>query len=154
MAYTTASRVADYIIFTSGPDGITNLKLQKLIYYCQAWYLGITGSELFPDEIEAWVHGPVVPSVFRTFRKHRWNALPTMLDVPELELGDESRPIREHITEVLSAYGQLSGAQLEALTHAEAPWKNARNGIPPDQPSNVVISPQEMRDWCDSISAA
>ena len=66
MAVSTAKAVADAFlhISTENRSGITNLKLQKLIYYAQAWFLALHDEALFDDPIEAWVHGPVVPEVF------------------------------------------------------------------------------------------
>jgi uncharacterized phage-associated protein len=72
------NQVADSIIALCHDRGIelTNLKLQKLVYYVQAWKLAIDHEPLFPDDIEAWVHGPVVPQVFRRFKALRWDPLP------------------------------------------------------------------------------
>jgi uncharacterized phage-associated protein len=67
MARYLADEVADAVICLARARqiDITNLKLQKLLYYCQAWSLVFTGQALFAERIEAWVHGPVVPSIFR-----------------------------------------------------------------------------------------
>lgn len=144
---TTAGKLANYVLFASGQRGlrVTNLKLQKLLYYCQAWHLAFTGAELFPERIEAWVHGPVVPPVFAAFKEHRWNNLPVPVLEPEIETGRTDRPIRDLVAEVLEVYGHFTGAELEGLTHLEEPWRAARNGIPSDAPSNAVISHECMR---------
>ncbi len=141
-----ASQIADRILFAADKRGIsvTNLKLQKLIYYAQAWHLAIWDEPLFDDRIEAWIHGPVVPPVFGRFKQYRWNPIA----VANAESGDvDEEYIREHIEEVLEAYGNLTGPQLETLTHQEDPWKIARNGIPPDSPSNAIISHESMKDY-------
>lgn len=66
-----ATAIAPYIVYLGSlepePD-LTNLKLQKLLYYAQAWHLVFRQEPLFTDRIEAWRHGPVVPSVFRQYR--------------------------------------------------------------------------------------
>lgn len=74
---TTASIIAKHILGAckAKQDFITNLKLQKLLYYSQAWHLAIYDEPLFQDRIEAWVHGPVVPSVFREYRSFRWSPI-------------------------------------------------------------------------------
>src|SRR3954463_13629493 len=58
--------VAEYILSRLGP--MSAMKLQKLVYYCQAWSLAWTDEELFREEIEAWSNGPVIPSLYR---KHK-----------------------------------------------------------------------------------
>jgi uncharacterized phage-associated protein len=105
MAETTARRVAEYILFTAHERSIemTNLKLQKLLYYCQAWYLAFLGKPLFGERIEAWIHGPVVPPVFGSFKEHRWNVIPFHGPEPEIEDGDPGRAIKDHIRDVLNA---------------------------------------------------
>ena len=55
------------MVWSNGDKKITNLKLQKLVYYSQAWFLGIYQKPLFSDKIEAWVHGPVVPALCRPY---------------------------------------------------------------------------------------
>ncbi len=148
MAETTARDLADYILIASSNRAgthVTNLKLQKLLYYCQAWHLALMGSALFSERIEAWVHGPVVPPVFGIFKVNRWAAIPIPNIAPNLDLS-----IREHVAEVLNAYGDLTGLQLEALTHQEDPWRLAREGVPPDAASTSVISHESMRVYYQS----
>lgn len=118
---------------------LTNLKLQKLLYYAQAWNLAFTDECLFAEDIEAWVHGPVVPRVFRRFKALGWKAIDT--EVSPLH-GPYLIP---HLKSILTAYGGLGATQLERLTHSEDPWRLARVGIPPDVPSHNVISPKSMK---------
>lgn len=148
MACTTAHRLADYILYAAknrGVGEVTNLKLQKLLYYSQAWYLATVNEELFGERIEAWIHGPVVPSVFGSFKAFRWKVLPVPAEEPDIEEGNGPFTIRQHVAQIFDAYGHLSGSQLEDLTHREDPWKNARGGIPCDAPSNAIISHESMR---------
>ncbi len=138
--------VADSIIALCGDRGmkLTNLKLQKLLYYVQAWKLALDHEPLFVDDIEAWVHGPVVPRVFRRFKALRWEPLPCQDD-----------PIKDakvvsHIKAVLTRYDKFSAGQLEQLTHSEAPWVEARKGLEPDEPSNRVIPKARMECYYGS----
>jgi uncharacterized phage-associated protein len=137
------NKVADTIIALSHERGreITNLKLQKLLYYSQAWNLAFTGMPLFSESIEAWVHGPVVPSVFRRFREYRWKPIETN----EKPCEDES--VRHHVLSILNAYDKFDATQLERLTHSEKPWKDARAGLEPDMSSRNVIPHAAMRDY-------
>jgi len=143
MAY-EARQIADTIITLSRERGdlfITNLKLQKLLYYTQAWHLALTGAPFFGEPIEAWIHGPVVPSEFRRFREFRWNPIDTA-GTPCTE-----ERACQHIAAVLDVYGGFSATQLERLTHSEDPWKNARCGLDLDTPSRNVISQTSMREY-------
>lgn len=135
----TANYIAACLINLSYEQGspVSNLKLQKLLYYAQAWNLAFSKQPLFNDEIEAWVHGPVVPSVFKVYRDNKWAPIPNVANdvIPE--------DIRSHLEEVWRVYGHLEGNDLERLTHSEEPWLKARGGIAPDVSSHMVI----MKDW-------
>ncbi len=120
-------------------NDITNLKLQKLLYYAQAWHLAFYASPLFPDDIEAWVHGPVVPKVFRRFKTLGWKTI----DMPVSPTVESH--VSAHLKSILMAYGSLGATQLERLTHSEDPWKIARAGIPEDVSCNRVIAHRDMK---------
>lgn len=139
----TANTVADIIIDVARARGetITNLKLQKLLYYAQAWHLVFVQDPLFPEAIEAWVHGPVVPAVFRRFREYRWSPITEALTPSDLPA------VRSHVDATYDAYGRFSATDLERLTHQESPWVSARAGLEPDIASHSVISHSSMRGF-------
>src|SRR3954462_594180 len=117
--------VAAAVLARSGP--VTTMKLQKLIYYCQAWHLVRTNSALFDDRIEAWPQGPVVPSIYR---KHR-----TRYDVSSWPAGDAdalSPGEKDTVDWVLGKYGHMSAESLSKLTHIEPPWLIARGPAGPN----------------------
>lgn len=149
MPVITASRLAIHLIHGAKKMGfeVTNLKLQKLLYYSQAWHVAITGQPLFADPIEAWVHGPVVASVFGEYKNYRWAPLQLPGPAPLVEEGVEGYPLKTHLEEVLLRYGHFTGPQLESLTHQEPPWVDARRGLPPDVPSRAIISIASMRRY-------
>lgn len=130
----------------SAGDSVTHLKLQKLVYYAQAWSLALTGQPLFEEDLQAWAHGPVAPSVYRAFAGEGWNALPA--PVREVEFAEEQAALLEEIAEV---YGTFQAKQLENMTHSEAPWLTARGGLPPEAPSRSVISKESMRDYYKAL---
>jgi uncharacterized phage-associated protein len=140
MAQYTASQIAETLIYLARKRGIdiSNLKLQKLLYYAQAWNLVFTKRALFSESIEAWVHGPVVPSIFRRFKAFRWNTI----DCEVTPVDDEA--VIAHLNSVLDVYGEFGASQLERLTHSESPWREARAGLAPDTPSNQVITSESM----------
>lgn len=151
MAETTAHRVADYIVHFSHEHGdwLTNLKLQKLVYYAQAWYLALYDKPLFEDRLEAWVHGPVQPTLYHKYKKYGWN--PIHDDPGEVDLPAN---IKAHLDEVLAAYGGLGAYDLERLTHREAPWLNARHGIEKDELCTNPISTEDMRVFYRTMADA
>lgn len=138
---TPVIQVAKFIVNVADSP-VSNLKIQKLLYYVQGWYLGIHSKAVFHENIEAWAHGPVVPDVFHALRHHGWNPVPKSDEVITLE-----PHIDAHVRDVLRAYGKFSAAQLERLSHTEAPWLDARAGLPSDAPSRAVITHKAMKEF-------
>jgi uncharacterized phage-associated protein len=121
-------------------------KLQKLVYYSQAWHLAWDGVELFPEPIQAWANGPVTPTLYR---QHRGR-----FSVDTWELGDArklTKDEKETIDLVLQGYGSLTGRQLSLLTHNEAPWQDARAGLRPTDPSKREISSESMQAFYGAL---
>lgn len=136
--------VAGYIIkfFHDSGDLITNLKLQKLLYYVQGWYLGLYGEAVFSQELQAWVHGPVQPQVYQQYKKYAWNPISEDVGAVMLEC-----IIENHIKEVLEEYGGESAWNLERMTHRESPWLEARKNLPKEADSTAVITHQSMQKY-------
>ena len=137
--------VARYILEQCGP--MTAMKLEKLCYYSQAWSLVWDGSPLFEEDFEAWANGPVCPVLFD---KHRHMFTVSKEDIPgdSLNLTDDQK---ETINAVIEAYGKLDAYQLSTLTHTEAPWVNARDGLPSGARSNRVITLDAMEEYYGSL---
>ena len=140
--------IADYFISKvdrEAGDDITHLKLQKLVYYAQAWHLAMHGKALFNNKLEAWLHGPVCRDIYERFRRLSWNPIPATATVTNVHaLDDETHAFLE---EVWETYGQFSATKLEQLTHEEAPWLEARKGVHPGSPSQAMISENTMRKY-------
>jgi len=147
--------VADYfLLHVNAMDGdtISNLKIQKLCYYAQAWSLARNDEPLFADQIEAWAHGPVVPELYRRFKKYgsgSIDALELVTD-PEDELHEDHK---KHLAEIWQKYGRLSGSQLRNLSHAEEPWITARAGCRPAEYCNTEITHNSMRNYYKGLLA-
>jgi uncharacterized phage-associated protein len=143
----SASQIANWILGaidrTSG-DSITHLKLQKLIYYAQAWSLALPNRScaLFDEEMQAWAHGPVAESVFQEYRGSGWDALPAPDEVPDIAEADE-----DHLKEILAIFGEYSAKHLERMTHNEEPWLQARGDLSPEARSNAIIPKEYMADF-------
>ncbi len=134
-----AYEVAKYFLSLSDPevgDEISNLKLQKLLYYAQGFHLALYGDELFNDPIEAWTHGPVVASVYRHYKEYGAAAIPRVTDVDKSNLSDKSIQL---LVDVYEAYGQFTAWKLRNMTHDEPPWK--------DTPQNTIISHSSLMTY-------
>jgi uncharacterized phage-associated protein len=141
---TTAQQVADYIVWSSHESGsfLSNLKLQKLLYYVQAWHLAVYGRPLFPEKFQAWIHGPVIPEIYRRYEGYQWRNIDEGAERPALD----ERTI-EFIEEILEEYGPLDARRLEYLTRREDPWIAARKGIDLDEPCFAEID-EGVMEWC------
>jgi len=98
---------------------ISNLKLQKLVYYAQGFHLAIMDEPLFADTIEAWAHGPVVPSLYHEYKGYGSQAIPAPVTFDADIMTEETR---ELLDEVYNVFGQFSAWKLRNMTHEEPPW--------------------------------
>ncbi len=147
----TAQEVARYMVrfFQEAGDPVSNLKLQKLLYYVQGWHLALRGGAAFNDRLEAWVHGPVQPGVYGTYKQYRWNPIFEEVVKPDLD-----KDLVEVIDAVLGAYGSDSGYELELRTHGEQPWLVARGDLPADAESNRVLDVGIMKAFFIGLNDA
>lgn len=139
--------VAQYILEQQAPS-LTTMKLQKLVYYSQAWNLVWDGVPLFNSPIQAWANGPVVRELYN---RHRGQ----FTAAPEHHFGDSanlSAAEKETVNAVLAAYGHLSGQQLSDITHNERPWMEARHGLPDGAASEVEVSLDTMQDFYGGLA--
>lgn len=140
----TVYDVAAYILQQKGP--MTAWKLQKLVYYAQAWSLVWDQRPLFGERIEAWANGPVVADLYKIHRG--------MFIVDALPVGDPSNldaAAIETIDAVLDYYGDQHPQWLSDLTHMEAPWREARGDLQPGARCNTEITPDEMALYYESL---
>lgn len=145
----SASAIAKYFIWKAAQEGkkISNKKLQKLLYYAQAWHLVLVNRPLFSEDIEAWIHGPAVRSVYVEYKKFGFGLI--NVDVDKAEIKDI--PSIEILDEVWSVYGKYDADYLEELTHEEDPWQIARGNIDEDKSSENVISLDVMKDYYSNL---
>jgi len=136
--------VAAFILKRCGK--MTAMKLQKLVYYCQVWSLVWDEKPLFREEIEAWASGPVVRKLFDA---HRGKYSLSSLSVPRPRKLNQDQ--KETIKAVLDYYGDKSSQWLSDLTHMEAPWKNAREGIPEGERGDTIIKRPEMHEYYSGL---
>lgn len=140
----SAHDVAAYILNRRGK--MTAMKLQKLVYYSQAWSLVWDECPLFPERIEAWANGPVVRELYEA---HRGS-----FEVSEWSRGNPdalAESERETIDAVLDFYGRKSAQWLSDLTHREQPWLRARRGLPEGERGSKEISHSSMVEYYSSL---
>ncbi|MDJ0519903.1 MAG: DUF4065 domain-containing protein [Trichodesmium sp. MO_231.B1] len=138
--------IAKYFIMRAYEDGreaqITNMKIQKLLYYSQCLYLALNDEPLFADEIQAWRYGPVCPPAYKFYSKFEAEQLP----IPNQEsIANISSEIKEVLEETWQYFGEYHAYYLSDLTHLEFPWKKARKGLPSYASSTEPILLEDMR---------
>lgn len=143
----TCYDVANYFlskIDEEAGDAISNLKLQKLVYYAQGFSLALLHRPLFNDTIVAWQHGPVVVDLYRKYKGYGSNGIPAPKDVDFDKFSADEKNLLDNVYDV---YGQFSAWKLRNMTHEEAPWKTT--------PINGVISHDALLNFFNTrIDAA
>ena len=136
--------VAAYILERMGT--MTTMKLQKLVYYSQAWSLVWDEKPLFEEKIEAWANGPVIRNLFDYHRG--------MYEISSMPLGNPrllNQEQQDTVDAVLEYYGHRSAQWLIELTHMEDPWIQARKGLPKLERGNRIIPLDAMADYYSSL---
>ena len=121
----TSFDVANYFLSQADEDAgdlISNLKLQKLLYYAQGYHIALKDKPLFPEKIEAWTHGPVVPEVYHKYKEFDGNPIPLPKGFDFSIFDEETRKV---LDEVYRVFGQFSAWKLRQMAHNEPPWANA-----------------------------
>ncbi|GHU37185.1 hypothetical protein FACS1894105_08830 [Clostridia bacterium] len=138
----TVIDAAKYILAKKGK--MTSMKLEKLVYYAQAWSLAWDEEPLFDEDFEAWANGPVCPELFKVHKGVFTLNNGFFGEYDETVFTDEQKKTLEA---VLEGYGDNAPHELSEFTHAELPWKQARGGTPPGYMCKNVIEKEAMRDF-------
>lgn len=139
-----AENLSDYLLVNCRGRGeiLTNLKLQKLLFYADAWSLALRDKELINEQFQAWVHGPVLPSQYHRFKSYKWMPIQYYAIAPTYE-----PEVVAHLDEIITEFGSESAVALELMTHREKPWLEARGDLLPSEPSEELISKETTRDY-------
>lgn len=143
----TCHDIARYFLSLTDEDSgdlISNLKLQKLVYYAQGFHLAKYESPLFSEDIYAWTHGPVVPSLYNEYKRYGSGPIPCPTDLNYELYNSETRAF---LDEVYSVYGQFSAWKLRNMTHEESPWKEVAE-------SSGVIRRDTMQEYFKTLLVA
>ncbi len=125
---------------------VTTWKLQKLVYYAQAWHLVWDEEPLFDEPIHAWAHGPVCPALYR---RHKGVFTVSTVRGKADRLNSDQQ---ESVAVVVGHYGGLSGQELSDLTHSEPPWRDARKGLSPRDRGEREITHDALVEYYGALS--
>ncbi len=138
---------ACYFIMRAYEDGLeaemTNMKVQKLLYYAQSLHLALYNEPLFEAEIQAWRYGPVCPPAYKFYSEFEAKQLPIPQQESLLQLPSEKKELLEETWEY---FGSYHAYRLSEMTHGEFPWKKARKGLPPQASSTEPILLNDMKE--------
>lgn len=139
--------VSEYLIhlsYVESGDGITNLKLQKLLYYVQGFYIALEGRVLFDDEIEAWTHGPVVREMYQAYQMYGYDSIDRVHGRVGDRLTDRQREV---IADVWLVFRSYTAKTLEQLVQSEDPWQIARAGLSTYESAYRVVDVDVLGDF-------
>lgn len=128
-------------------ESMTNKKLQKLCWYAYSWFIYLNNenserinNKLFFADFRAWVHGPVNNELYNVYKQYGYFPIPKIESIDN----EKYKDYEEYLENIYSVYGGMTGDGLEAQTHAETPWLNARVGLKPWQSSQNIINDKDI----------
>lgn len=147
----SAEDVADYFIFLASKnnveegvaEGITPLKLQKMLYFAQAASLSVYNQNLFKENIEAWKYGPVISSLYHKYKKNLNSPITTPTGGYKSIVDDQAIEVLNGIWEI---FGKYTAGELVEITHNHSPWKSTY-----EEGKNNVIPLEKMKDYYKDI---
>ncbi|MGI6382054.1 MAG: Panacea domain-containing protein [Tissierellaceae bacterium] len=135
---------------------ISNKKLQKLMYYCQAWTLALHDEKLIDNDFEAWIHGAVLRPIYFKYSRYGYNNIHMEKDISNNILDRAKHTIPNYkldlINKVLEIYGSYSADELEDMNHSEAPWIAARGCLNNKEICDEKIDNVLMQRYYKSIA--
>lgn len=134
-----ALTIAKWIINKIHPEP---LKLQKLLYLVQGYSYAFYDRPLFHNEIEGWVHGPVVRDVYNIFKVYQYNSINISFEIDKLD-----SEVEDVLNYVIDNFAKYDAKYLEELTHEQEPWILSRKGLDPDERSDKTISKESIANY-------
>ena len=143
--------IADFFL---SKDNLTPKKLQKLVYYAYAWFIALNNENaneitnvLFDEQPEAWIHGPVFPSLYDRYKGYNWNEI----QKKEIYSSNLNKDLKAFLNDVWMKFGKFSADELEYMTHQEEPWAKARKNICNTMRSNEKISKKDIFNYYNGL---
>lgn len=147
-------KLADYIIITCNKENkdISNLKLQKLIFYCQAYHIARYRERLIDNYFEAWKHGAVLPALYSQYSYLKYK---NINKYDEDEYNDIRNSFDEYLPEfldkIINKFGNMTANEIRELNHSEKPWQEARKGYKAHERCNEIISEKTMYEYYSNL---
>ena len=126
---------------------ITPLKLQKILYYAQGYYLANYDKPLFEDDFQAWAHGPANEGIYDKYKSCKYNTIP--MPKEDLPLMDDE--LNDFLNDIWQTFGIYDGKYLEEQTHKESPWIEARKGYAPGEKCHEIITKESMKRFFKTV---
>lgn len=152
----TIERVSQWFLSLSS---MSHKKLQKLCYYAYCWFIVFfndiesisennteTIHTLCPERFQAWIHGPVLPSLYRRYKDYGWHDIPKVNTTPSFP-----KELESLLQQVWDAYGIFTADELETISHGEAPWINARKGLQSGEACSNEISDYDILRYYSAL---
>lgn len=141
---TNINEISDFFL---SKEGVTQKKLQKLVYYAYAWYITLYNDDiyhidnmLFDECPEAWVHGPVFKSLYAKYKDYYWKTIPKK----NMTFNFNNSDLESFLNIIWNTFKKYSADELEFMTHQETPWKKAREGLEPFDSSNKKLDLKDI----------
>lgn len=131
-------------------EDITPLALQKALYYIQGFYVAFYKTFLFPEDCQAWVHGPVYKDIYFRYKDYRFDPIEKPDDFDASVFSSGEKAICDSVINNICCY---SGKVLERFTHNEYPWLTTRGDLPIAAPSDRVIEKALISDYFSTVKA-
>src|SRR5258706_1845214 len=148
----SATEIAKYFLLKDKNDhavALTNLKLQKILYYAQGWYLANFGKPLFEDPIEAWKFGPAIRSIYQQYKD--FGNRPLTEEVTDDDVSHIDSDTKAFLDKIWDAYKGFSGTELVFVTHNAKPWREARRDLGNHDNSDNEISKDALESYFRSL---
>lgn len=131
-------------------EDVTPLALQKLLYYVQGFCFAFTGENLFNDDCEAWVHGPVYKDIYYKYSHYQFDPIKPVCICSELPFMEVEKAV---VDSVIRYFGCYSGKMLEKFTHSEKPWLETRGDLSENEPSSDVIPKNMIKEYFTTVKS-
>ena len=123
-----AQDIANYFLWKAQNEDqelLSNMKLQKLMYYAQGLHYALHGIPLFDDKIEAWTYGPVVPYLYHYYKHYEAAGIPADSSFDPSIIDNDTK---EFLEDIFDVFGQFSAIRLMEIAHSDKCWKDAGIG--------------------------
>ena len=140
--------VIQYLLYQC--EDITPLALQKALYYIQGFHFAFYRTFLFPEDCQAWTHGPVYRDIYFRYRDYRFDPIEKTTTFDTSVFSASEKAICDSVINNLCCY---SGKILERFTHNEAPWLTTRGDLPDSAPSDRIIEKSVIGAYFDAVKA-